>query len=196
MSSNDSGGTGLTYIVDGKQGVFRHSTGTAAAANQRAGLSSNGSALHFGQGATMRCVWNVRFAALPDAVNTGAFRVGFMDSASGESTDGAFFRLLDAGNLFAVTRSNGIETTLDCGFRPDATTWYSLGVEINADGTSAVFSNAHIVLATITANIPSGAGRQTGIGNWILRTAATAFALNLDVDWLYVKITYPSALVL
>ena len=195
MSSNDSGGTGLTYIVDGKQGVFRHSTGTATAANQRAGLSSNGSALHLGQGAAMRCVWNMRFAALPDAVNTGAIRLGFMDSASSESTDGAFFRLIDAGNLYAVTRSNGIETAVDCGFRPDATTWHSLGVAVNADGTSAVFSNGLSVLVTITTNIPSGPGRQTGIGNWILRTAATAFALNLDVDGLYVKITYPSALV-
>ena len=196
MGSNDLGGTGLAYIVDGKQGVFRHATGTAASANQRAGLQSNGSVLHLGQGTVMRCTWNQRFAVPPNATDTGVIRFGFIDSGSTESTDGAFYRLTDAGNLFAVTRSNNVESAMDCGFRPDSTTWYSLGVEINAAGTAATFYNGATTLQTITTNIPTGSGRQTGIGTWINRTAATATSLNVDVDWLHVKLTYPTALVL
>ena len=196
MGSNDLGGTGAAYIVDGKQGVFRHATGTTASANQRAGLQSNGSVLHLGQGTVMRCTWNQRFAVLPNATDTGVIRFGFIDSGSTESTDGAFYRLTDAGNLYAVTRSNNVETSMDCGFRPDSTTWYSLGVEINAAGTAATFYNGATTLQTITTNIPTGSGRQTGIGTWINRTAATATSLSVDVDWLHVKLTYPTALVL
>jgi hypothetical protein len=111
---------------------------------------------------------------------------------TGESVDGAFFRSVDGGNLYAVTRSNNTETATDLGFTPSATVWQTFGVIANASGTAIDFTVDGVTVATHTTNIPTGNGRQTGIGIYAMRVAATAVSLYLEVDWVYYKTTYPA----
>ena len=99
-------------------------------------------------------------------------RFGFLDNTSGESTDGAFFRYTDSvngGRWQAVTRSNNVETAVDTGVTVGVNTTYVLRVNTNAAGTEVVFRIDGAVVATITTNIPTGAGRETGAGLLVMR---------------------------
>jgi hypothetical protein len=65
-------------------------------------------------------------------------------------------------------------------------------IEVNAAGTSAVFSiNATSV--TNTTNIPSTAGREFGYGNFVLRSVGVAAANAGDTDYIDVSREFTTA---
>lgn len=143
-----------------------------------------------------------RFAAkhavhtLSDGTNTYTTRLGFIDSNSGESTDGVFFRYTDgvnAGKWQAVCRSNGTETTADTGITPVADTWHLFEIDVNADGTSVSFSIDSSVVATITTNIPTGAGRETGYGAMALKSAGTTSTSGGYIDYMEIEYLFTSS---
>lgn len=192
LAAVTSGGTANQVYKDGKVGVMRCYTGTTASANQRAGILTGAAPFRFGDSVSHMVSINCIVPVPPDATNTGRVHWGFVDSVTGESVDGAFFRAVDGGNLYAVTRSNNTESATDLGFTPSATVWQSFGVSVNSSGTSAEFTVDGTVVATHTTNIPTGNGRQTGIGLLAMRVAATGVSLYVEVDWLYYKTTYPA----
>jgi uncharacterized protein with putative carbohydrate binding module len=103
-------------------------------------------------------------------------QVGFTDLNSGDATDGVYIRYSDdinSGKWEARAVSNGTETLLDSGTTVAADTWYALEVEVNADGTSAAFSLNGTSFGTITTNIPTAAGRNTGVAMGIFKSLGT-----------------------
>lgn len=83
------------------------------------------------------------------------WQFGFFTVLSAQN--GAYFRLTTTGNLFAVTRQAGVETTTDLGAY-SRTTIIGLEVESVDAGVTWVFRNqAGTVLATHTTNVPTAA---------------------------------------
>lgn len=192
----NTGGSQTAQVVDGRNGVTRNSTAAAATADRVGGITTtavSNISLGFGQ-AKMVAVF-APAVNLPDGTNTGFIRSGFLDSASAtESVDAVMFRSTNGGNYFAVCRSNNIETATDTGVAPVLGTYVTCGIIVNASATSVVFQINGSTVATITTNIPTGAGRQVGHGVTIHRVAATAVALAMDVDSIYLGLDHPALL--
>jgi hypothetical protein len=172
---------------DNSLGWVRWVMGTVAT-NRGAFHSPNFAIMRFGLG---RALWKnrLRIVTLSDATNRYAIRSGFIDNVAGESVDGAFFRYTDnvnGGRFECVTRSNNVETAVDSTITVAINTTYKLEIDANAAGTSIEFRIDGTLRATITTNIPTGAGRETGYGLMGLRSLGTASINAFDMD--YVKV--------
>lgn len=170
---------------DGGVGWGRMSLGTSATAR----AAYHCPALQSIQLNAGKCDFAVRLRLnqLSDATDDYSFRAGFIDNAAAESTDGAFFRYNHAvasGNWQAVTRSNGVETAVDTGIAAATGTTFKLEVDVNAGATSIEFRINGAVAATITTNIPTGSGRETGYGIYGQRSAGTATLFAMFIDYI------------
>jgi hypothetical protein len=203
LTSTVTGGTNAAQAVDNRQGVVRQATGTATTADRIAVISNaaaaGGPTVSVGAGALLFAE-NASVITAPDGTATGNVMLGFFDVAtSATPTDAVMFRATNAGNWFAVCRSNNVETATDLGVAPAIGTYRWFVVSVNAAGTSAVFTiyneaGGVVATATVTTNIPNGAGRQVGFGSRVHRVAAVATNIALDVDGIFFRYTYNTAL--
>lgn len=195
-------GSGSGAIADVSIGAFNavgivsFPLGTVAGARAFIG-PNNGSVVGVKLGSG-RARFQSRLAVhqLSNGTDTYVARSGFIDAMTGESTDGCFFRYTDgvnAGKWQAVCRSNGTETTVDTGVTPVADTFQRFLVDVNAAGASTTFYIDGALVATITTNIPTGAGRETGYGVELNRTLGTAAANGVYVDFCEVDYTFTAA---
>lgn len=98
----------------------------------------------------------VRWRPGSSTANLATTMVGFTAAGVPTATiDGAYLRANTTGNLFAVTRQTGSETTTDLGARPTVPTSYE--VYTDDAGVTWLFRNTTTgaVVATHTANIPT-----------------------------------------
>ncbi len=171
-------------------GIVQHQTGTDTTG--KAGVFSQSAILLLGRGLSLFETM-ARIPIVSDGTDIFTYRAGFIDNTGGEATDGVFFRYThneNSGRWTLVARSNNTETTADSGVVMTANSWYKLRIEVSADGTSAKFYINGTLVGTITgANIPTAAGRTTGIGNSIIKTAGTT-SRNADTDYLYAQIIF------
>lgn len=134
---------------------------------------------------------------LSDGTNTYTTRIGFIDSVTGESTDGCFFRYTDSvngGKWQAVCRSNNTETAVDTGVTPVVDTFQRFEVQVNAAGTSVSFFIEGVqVGGAVTTNIPTGASRVTGYGAMGLKSAGTTSTSAGYIDYMEVEVLFTSA---
>ncbi len=175
---------------DDHVGIVQHQTGTDTTG--KAGVFSQSAILLLGRGLSLFETL-VRLPVVSDGTDTFTYRAGFIDNTGGEATDGVFFRYThteNSGRWTLVARSNNTETTLDSGVTMTANSWYKLRIEVSADGASARFFINGTLVGTITgANIPTAAGRTTGVGNSIVKSAGTT-SRNADSDYLYAQIIF------
>jgi hypothetical protein len=168
----------------GRVGVVDLATGTDTGG--RIALITGTSAFVLGTG-RHRLRIDASLVDASDGTNTYTARLGYMDSQTGDPTDGCFFRYthsVNDGEWQAVTRANGVETAsaADTGVVLAAGTFRSFEIEVNADATSVAFYIDGVLVATNTANIPSGASRNTGIGAGMVKSAgATSRSMQLDL---------------
>ena len=123
---------------------------------------------------------------------TALTRIGFDDStAITDPADCVCVKMIGNGTngytLTGIARSNNNQTATASTFTTVANTWYTLIIELNANATVATFTlenDAGTVVwtDTISANIPTAAGRETGysIGSWESTTDAAADILWVD----------------
>ena len=100
--------------------------------------SQNGILL--GNSDSWRLETTARISNLSDGTNTFTVRLGFIDTDTGESTDGCFFRYTDgtnSGKWQGVCRNNNTESTCDTGITVAAATFYRLNVKVNAGPPAA-----------------------------------------------------------
>ena len=135
----------------------------------------------------------VRIPTLPDGSESFAFRIGFGDSVSGDMTDGVYIELTQADSDWQCkTSSNSTRTTSDTGQAAQANTWTRLRIEVNAAGSEAKFYIDGTLKATITTNLPTGAGRELGVVASIIKSAGTTNR-TAQIDYTYFKIDFSSA---
>lgn len=120
-------------------------------------------------------------------------RFGFLDSTSStDATDGVYFELASTGILTGKTANNATRSTSAAVATLAVSTWYHGRVTINSDATSVafdLFDDAGSVVGsqTLTSNIPTASGRETGAG-LIATNAGTTSSDIIIVDFISVTI--------
>lgn len=127
----------------------------------------------------------MKIQQLSNATDRYTIRLGFIDSNTAESTDGAFFRYTDnvnSGKWERVTRSNGTETATDTTITAQSSNFSLFTVIVNPAGNNAQFFIDNTSVGANTANIPTGAGRDTSWGIMFLKSAGTTDTGFLRLD--------------
>lgn len=138
--------------------------------------AGNGCVLFGGGKWTME--WVVEIATLSTVGEEYTFRCGFRDATEATSTDacvdGAYFEYdrLSSVNWRMVTASNSTRTKTNTSTAV-ATGKTKLKIVVNAAGTSVDFYVNDTLVGTVATNVPSGAGRDTGVVAIINKSAGT-----------------------
>lgn len=172
-STNGTGAStgGITTPDASSIGVTSLQAGTTTTG--RAGFTAGSASVRLG-GGTLVLTFRFQMPVLLDGTETGAIYIGFIDSGSAAPTDGAYLYWDNTQTNFRYrTRNNSVETDTDSGLAPAAATWYILRIEVNAAATSVTFTINGANSQSNATNIPTGAGRETGIGASILKSAGT-----------------------
>jgi hypothetical protein len=189
---NGSSGTAATVaftVADsgGHPGIAQCQTGTDTSGFGCIGIqgSPGVSQIQLGNGAWVH-ESVIRIPVASDGTDTFSTHIGFNDVRGADATDGIYFRYkhsVNSGKFECVTRSNSVETAADSGITMNASQWYKLRIEVNAAATSVLFYIDGVLKVTQTTNIPTGAGRETGVYAGIRKNLGTT-SRNLDVDYL------------
>lgn len=128
--------------------------------------------------------------------NTEHFTIrgGFMDSQSASlAVDGvlwAYSHTTNSGKLHFLTSSNSVRSTVDSGLTIEANTWYKIKTAVSG-GTAYFFTNG-VLAGSLTDNVPTGAGRSTGLRIEILKQAGTTErTVALDAAYLGFRLAAP-----
>jgi hypothetical protein len=164
-------------------GVVRHDTGTDATG--LAGWLSAAALLRLDNGGKTKHEQSIRsHSVLSTGAQTYFVRAGIMDVVAVEPVDGVYFRYNEAqnsGKWQFVTRANSVETVTDTGVLFAINTNYRLSIEVLGDASKAFGSINGVPVASSITNIPTGAGREVGVGASINKTVgATAVFLYSD----------------
>lgn len=175
-ASGSSAGAGPVAPPDAASlGVLDVTTGTAT--NGRSGVfsynASPGLTIRFG-GGVLDLTWRFYVPTLPTGGEDYELTIGFIDAVNSSHTDGAYLLLSSASaNFRYITRSNSTTTNTDSGLAAVAGTWYKLRIVVNAGATAVTFTIDGGSSQSPTTNIPTGAGREVGIGAGITKSAGT-----------------------
>lgn len=128
---------------------------------------------------------------LSTVTDTFTVYLGFLNgTASGDPTDGCFFRYtngVNGGRWQAVTRRDATETATDTGISAD--TLYSIfEIEISENGSNVYFYINGTLVATNTTNIITAViGDAVGYG-WKIEKSVGLTSVAHSTDWYYFEI--------
>jgi hypothetical protein len=128
------------------------------------------------------------------ARTTVQFRIGFQDSTTfAAPTDGAYINFDGlTGNIDGRTRNNNAQSITGTSYALPNSTWVTGIIEVIS--TSRVdfqlFSGSGTLLwsDSLTTNIPSGAGRETGCGVLATESSTNAAAEIVRLDYLRIEV--------
>lgn len=127
------------------------------------------------------------FFALPSAATTGLWFSGFLDIWE-RPTNGAYFRVLNGGNLQCVCANNGVETIFNYGSVPTSG-MHLYEVVVRNFGTAVDFFYDSTRIATLTTNIPTGTTRRVNYGVGVAKNStAVAGSIEIDLDLIYLRL--------
>jgi hypothetical protein len=119
--------------------------------------------------------------------------MGFKDNTTNaQPVDGAYVYFVGNGTVVTMsarTRNNSTETIAATTWQPTLNTWYTLSITVNDAANSVGFSVVDDAgtsqwTETITTNIPTAAGRETGIGIQANESTTDAAAAIMYIDYL------------
>jgi hypothetical protein len=173
---------------NGVVGVIRATTGTATTGRSGAILGAN--LLRFEAGNTYSLWCRYLTGLLADASQRYIFRVGFVDSNTNtDSADGVYFEYdqSQSPNWRCKTASNNSRTTVTTSVVVQEANWIDLQIRVDASSQTAEFFIDDVLVATITTNIPTSAGRETSVGYVIAKTVGGT-ARYVFLDRIYFKL--------
>ena len=89
--------------------------------------------------------------------------------------------------------SRAPSTATDTGITVGLNTWYRVQIDVNAAGTSATCTINGTLVATNTTNIPTAAGRETGIVPGYIQKSLGANPRTLDIDYFQALFKFTSS---
>lgn len=128
--------------------------------------------------------------------STAVCRLGYQDQTSATApVDGVYIDIVGNGTTLTATgrcRNNNTETATGTTFAPATNTWYACIIELNSDATSATFtiyneSGVEQWTQTVTTNIPTASGRETGAGIYVGESTTDAAAGIIRMDYLRIE---------
>lgn len=197
--SISGGGSATAFVTPGATGDYRNGvisfqTGTNTAGCSFA-ISGSPNIINFGNlpvGGYEELAVSLRIPTLSDGTNSFSVIVGFGDGTTTAPVDGAYVQVGSGTNGASInTRSNSISSSTG-NVALTANTDYILRVRVtNVDGTlTAVGYVNGVSIGSLTTNIPTGAGRNTGIQVGILKALGTTNR-TVEVDWVYYETYRP-----
>lgn len=198
VSTSGSGATcsaATDHVNSTENAVGEVSMGTGTTSTGRGGLYGAPGGILFGSSGAWTL--NMRATCSPYAAGeTFVFWIGFGDgvAGSGQPVDGAYFVHrydTDGDHWVCVTRSNSTETKTVTSSAPAYATLDLFRIEVNEAGTSVSFYINGVLEAIHTTNIPTGSGRQFGLGAKIEKTASTTgkFGYVDYIEWAMTRST-------
>jgi hypothetical protein len=178
--------TGISFV--NRPGLVRFRSSTTANSGYHVGLSANNLIL---SGREL-CVASL----IPSAFANTTTRIGFHDTlTSTDAVDGCYFEIAPTGVVTGKTSNNSIRSSTATNFTLITGTYYTLKIELNNNATLATFtilseSDVTLWTNTLSTNIPTALGRETGMGVISTNSGTTATDL-IHLDFLGVEI-YPS----
>lgn len=153
--------------------------------------------LAFGAGANVAAlfgagVWTwegeIYIPTLSTAAEEFQLRFGWGDSAGADHTDGVYFQYLrtTSVNWLCCCANNSVRTKTDSGVAVAAASWLKLKIIVNAAGTAAMFYVNGTLVATVTTNIPTAAGRESALLQIILKSVGVTNRTFI-MDWSFVR---------
>jgi len=137
------------------------------------------------------------FIIRPQILAAAVIRCGFGDvKTTADHVDGIYFEMNTVvavpGTLVGKSASNSVRSTTGTSTVLVTNTWYRLHLELNAAANLATFklyseAGALLWTDTVNANIPTGAGRQTGHGITAFNTAGGTVVI-CDLDYMDVEL--------
>lgn len=180
-SGAGSAASAITAPDAASLGVISLSTGTTTTG--RCAMISHTAAVRLGASA-LTIAWRFQMPTLLDGTENGSIFVGYGDGLGAAPVDGVYLYWDNTlTNFRCKTRANSVETDTDSTVAPAAATWYVIEILINAAATSVTFNlynadrSSLLATKTNTTNIPTGAGRETGLLANILKSAGTTARL-------------------
>lgn len=162
----------------GKVGIITCDTGTGTTNRVQFYVSQNDIIEYFdgtGRGyQEFRAVFRTP-ANLSDATNDYLFYAGFLDSVTGEPSDGAYLRYnhgTNSGNWQTVTADAATRTSNNSSTAFAVNTWYTVRVVMYPNGTAEFYLNGTSLGRNLT-NLP-GQDRDYSLGINLRKTAGTA----------------------
>lgn len=137
------------------------------------------------------CVFQIRGAR-----STAVCRLGFQDSTSATApADGVYIDFVGNGTTVTASgkcRNNNTESVTGSNFAVALNTWYACIIELNAAGTQVTFtifneSGVSQWSATLSTNIPTASGRETGAGVYVGESTTDAAAGIIRLDYLRIE---------
>jgi hypothetical protein len=138
------------------------------------------------------------FILRPQTLAGTTIRAGFHDcTTSVDAVDGAYLEIAQVGGVDGTVvgkcASNSVRSTTASSYLLTTNTWYRLRIAVDATAALVTFtllSEAGITLwtDTLSTNIPTAAGRETGHGIAATNSGTTAVAL-VDLDYLDMHIS-------
>lgn len=172
------------------QGILRFTSSTTT--NSGAYCRTDGAALLLQGGEVAEFVFRII------TLTTTTIRMGFIDTAtSADCVDGAYIEIPATGAAVGKTSNNSTRTTSATIATLSTNTWYRARIEVDdaaANVTFTIFDENGNQLGTVTnsANIPTGAGRDTGHGYIATNSGTTAVGL-IEMD--YMSLEHTEALI-
>lgn len=176
----------LTTSESGHIGIMSIGTGVTIAGAVYIG--TNAGIMAFGDGETTSEML-IKLPLLSTGTERYTARIGFVQSASGDPTNGPYFRYADnvnSGNWQLVSRSGGVETVVNLNSGPLADTWVKLSVVVNTAASLVSFYIDGLLVGTINTNIGA---TNIGCGFSIIKSVGTTPRL-LYCDYIYAKKTF------
>lgn len=177
-----------TWGVDATEravGVWQMNTGSTNVG--LAGFRTQPSAILFGSCGEALFSARAMVLNLATAGDDYVVRFGFGDAFETNvgAVDGAYFRYSRASSAFweCITVSNGVATLTVTNVPVVAGVFSVFDVKVSGDGAVCDFFIDGVWKARHTTNIPTAAGRHTGVGGHIQKTAGVG-NLIFVVDWI------------
>jgi hypothetical protein len=165
----------------GHSGIIRYTSSTTANSGYKI-VGSQITAFLISGGETAELVIKT-----PAAFTNTTIRFGYFDTATYvDATDGVYFEIPSTGAIVGKTSSNSVRSTTASSYTASVSTWYRLKLVVNDTATSVTYyiynsSGGQLWTDSLTANIPTATGRETGFGIIATNSGTTATAL-MDLD--------------
>jgi hypothetical protein len=182
-----SSGTGAgPFVLNASEanhpGIWKTDTGSTNSGYS--GMFGSTGGVLLGSGKVRFGAWIKTAGNLSDGTDTYRYMIGLISGGNTDTTitDGVILRYchsINSGKWEARTVKASATTVLDTGvLAVTINTWYFLEVEINAAGTQADFYVDHVLVCSITTNIPTVQCRPALVVSKHAGTGARGFSVD------------------
>lgn len=191
-TSVSGSGTAVSPVAGTMQNPGQLQLTTGATSTGRAAILTAPSALLFGNGGGADFETSIYIPTLSYSSQRYQLRIGFIDTTTGDQIDGVYFEYNDSMSSYwrICTANNSTRTKITTSIVVNAGSWITLRITVDSAANQATFYLNGISMGSISTNIPTTTGRETGIGIALIKSAGSS-ARTVNTDYIYYQLNNP-----